>query len=51
MSPTKFEIAHAEIGRRCEAARRAGNLAALQGCMAEVTALYRVYYGVPPAMA
>ncbi len=49
MSPTKFEVAKAEIDRRCEAARRAGDLAELQRCMAELTSLHRAYYGWPAA--
>jgi len=46
MSPTKYAVAMAEIGRRCEAARRAGDLAGLQRCAAEYTSLLRAYYGV-----
>jgi hypothetical protein len=48
MSPTQFAVAEAKINRRCETARRVGDLAEMQRCMAELTSLHRVYYGVPP---
>jgi hypothetical protein len=51
MSPTKLAIAEAEIDRRINAARHAGDLAELQRCAAELTALHRAYYGTPPATA
>jgi hypothetical protein len=45
MSPTKLVVAEAEIDRRCEAARKAGDLAGMQRAMAELTALHHAYYG------
>jgi hypothetical protein len=47
MSPTKYEIAKAEIDRRMNATRHAGNLAELERCAADLTALYRAYCGEP----
>ena len=47
MSPTKLAVAEAEIDRRCEAARKAGDLAGMQRAMGELTALHRAYYGMP----
>jgi hypothetical protein len=47
MSPTKLVVAEAEINRRCETARKAGDLAGMQQAMAELTALHRTYYGTP----
>jgi hypothetical protein len=47
MSPTKLAVAEAKINERCDAAREAGDLAELQRCMAELTALHRAYYGTP----
>jgi hypothetical protein len=51
MSPTTLAIAEAVINKRSGAARKAGDLAELQRCMAELTALHRAYYGTPPATA
>lgn len=51
MSPTKLAVARAKINQRCEVARKAGDLAEMQRCMAELTALHRAYYGVPPQPA
>jgi hypothetical protein len=45
MSPTKLAVAEAAIDRRCEAARKAGDLTGIQRAMAELTALHRAYYG------
>ncbi|MES5485936.1 hypothetical protein QMZ05_24550 [Bradyrhizobium sp. INPA03-11B] len=45
MSPTKLAVAEAEIEKRASAARRSGDLTELQRCAAELTALYRAYYG------
>ena len=50
MSPTQLVVAEARINQRCEAAREAGDLAEMQRCMAELTALHRAYYGVPPVV-
>jgi hypothetical protein len=47
MSLTKLAVAEAEINRRSEAARKGGDLAGMQQAMAELTALYRAYYGTP----
>jgi hypothetical protein len=47
MSLTKLVVAEAEINRRSEIARKAGDLAGMQQAMAELTALYRAYYGTP----
>jgi hypothetical protein len=47
MSPTKLVVAEAEINRRSEIARKAGDLAGMQQAMADLTALYRAYYGTP----
>jgi len=47
MSLAKLAVAEAEINRRSEAARKGGDLAGMQQAMAEVTALYRAYYGTP----
>jgi hypothetical protein len=47
MSPTHLAVAEARINQRCEAARRAGDLAEMQRCMAELTSLHRAYYGAP----
>jgi hypothetical protein len=47
MSPTKLAVAEAEINLRCVEARKAGDLAGMQRAMADLTALYRSYYGVP----
>ncbi len=47
MSPTKLAVAEAEINRKSEAARKAGDLAGMKQAMAELTALYRTYYGTP----
>jgi hypothetical protein len=47
MSLAKLAVAEAEINRRSEAARKSGDLAGMQKAMAEVTALYRAYYGTP----
>jgi hypothetical protein len=44
MSPTQLVVAEAKINQRCEAARRAGDLAEIQRCMAELTSLHRAYY-------
>jgi hypothetical protein len=38
-------FAEAEIDRKCETARKAGDLAGMQRAMAELTALHRAYYG------
>jgi hypothetical protein len=46
MSPTELAVAEDKINRRCEAARKVGDLAELQRCMAEQTLLHRAYYGV-----
>jgi hypothetical protein len=48
LSPTLPVVAEAKINQRCEAARRAGDLAEMQRCMAELTSLHRAYYGAPP---
>jgi hypothetical protein len=45
MSPTKLAVAEAEIDLKCDVARKAGDLAAMQQAMAERTALHRAYYG------
>jgi hypothetical protein len=45
MSPTKLAVAEAEINLRCAEARKAGDLAGMQRAMADLTALYRAYYG------
>jgi hypothetical protein len=45
MSPTQLVVAEAKINQRCEAARRAGDLAEMQRCRAELTSLHRAYYG------
>ena len=45
MSPTQLVVAEARIERQCEAARMAGDLTGLQHCAAELTSLYRAYYG------
>jgi hypothetical protein len=47
MSPTQLVVAEAKINQRCEAARRAADLAEMQRCMGELTALHRAYYGIP----
>jgi hypothetical protein len=47
MSLTKLAVAEAKINRRSEAARKSGDLAGVQQATAEVTALYRAYYGTP----
>ena len=47
MSPTQIAVAQAKINRRCDAARKAGDLVEVQICMAELTTLNRRYYGVP----
>jgi hypothetical protein len=47
MSPTKLAVAEEEINRRCEVARKAGDLAGMRQAMAELTALHRAYYGTP----
>jgi hypothetical protein len=47
MSPTQLVVTEAKINQRCEAARRAGDLAEMQHCMAELTSLHRAYYGAP----
>jgi len=47
MSLAKLAVAEAEINRRSEAARKGGDLAGMQQAMAELTALYRAYYGTP----
>ena len=47
MSLAKLAVAEAEINRRNEAAREGGDLAGMQQAMAELTALYRAYYGTP----
>jgi hypothetical protein len=47
MSLTKLAVAEAKINRRSEAARKGGDLAGMQQAMAELTALYRAYYGTP----
>jgi hypothetical protein len=51
MSPTQLAVAEAKIEQRCEAARKAGDLAELQNCAAESGLLYRAYCGalVQPA--
>jgi len=49
MSPTEFAIEEARINQLCEAARKAGDLAELQRCMSELTALHRSYHGQPKA--
>jgi hypothetical protein len=48
MSPSQLAVAEAKINERCENACKAGVLAELQRCMAELTSLYRAYYGAPP---
>jgi hypothetical protein len=47
MSLTKLAVEEAKINQRIEAARRAGDLAEMQRCMGELTALRRSYYGHP----
>jgi hypothetical protein len=47
MSPTQFAVAQSKINLRCDAARKAGDLVEMQRCMAELTSLYRRYYGAP----
>jgi hypothetical protein len=47
MSLTKLAVAEAKINLRSEAARKGGDLAEMQQAMAELTALYRAYYGTP----
>ena len=47
MSLTELAVAEAKINRRSEAARKGGDLAGMQQAMAELTALYRAYYGTP----
>ncbi len=48
MSKSQLVVAEARIDQRCEAARRAGDLAEMQRCMSELTLLQRAYYGAPP---
>ena len=48
MSSTQLVVAEAKINQRCEAARRAGDIAEMQRCMAELTSLHRAYYGALP---
>jgi hypothetical protein len=45
MTPTKRVVAEAEIDRRCEAARKAGDLAGMQRAMAELPAVHHAYFG------
>ena len=47
MPSTPFVVAQARINQRCEAARKAGDLAEMQRCLAELTALNHAYYGRP----
>jgi hypothetical protein len=45
MSPTKLAVAEAEINRRANHAGRTGDFLGMQQAMAELSALYRAYYG------
>ncbi|MCP3444198.1 hypothetical protein [Bradyrhizobium sp. CCGUVB14] len=47
MSPSKYEVTKANIEKRCDAARKAGDIAELQRCAADLTALNHAYYGRP----
>lgn len=49
MPTSSFVVKEAEINKRWEAAWKAGDLAEMQKCTAELTALYRAYYGSPQA--
>jgi hypothetical protein len=51
VSPTRLAVAETKINQRCEAARKAGDLAEMQRCMAGLTSLHRAYYGTPPQPA
>jgi hypothetical protein len=47
MSPTKHAVAEEKINRRCEIARKDGDLAGMRQALAELTALHRICYGIP----
>ena len=46
-SPTRFVVKQAELDSRLNKERKAGNVAAMQSALKELTYLYRSYYGHP----
>ncbi|WP_315766158.1 MULTISPECIES: hypothetical protein [unclassified Bradyrhizobium] len=45
ISPTRQAVMRREIDKRCDAARKVGDIAELQRCMAELTTLDRACHG------
>jgi hypothetical protein len=47
MSPTYFAIHMAATEKRLQLARTANDIKSMQSALAEMTQLYRAYYGMP----